>query len=244
MFEKQHILDEIKRTAEENGGEPLGRGRFRKETGIRVSDWCGIYWSKWGDAQREAGYEASKLKEGYDKEWLIQQLISLIRELKKFPPGPEIRMKRRRTKDFPCENALDRGIGRTKSKKIQRILAYCANKNEYQDIVAICSEVADSPRGKPEYDSGESETEWGEVYLMKSGRSYKIGKTKNPVGKRQYEIGTKLPELPDVVHTISTDDIAGIENYWHQRFEKKRVRGEWFELSSSDVKAFKRRKFQ
>lgn len=39
---KEHIISEIKRTAEENGGVPLGKDRFLKETGIKFSDWYGL----------------------------------------------------------------------------------------------------------------------------------------------------------------------------------------------------------
>ena len=49
-MEKQHIIDEIKRTAEKNGGVPLGKRRFFSETGIAESDWYGKYWVKWSDA--------------------------------------------------------------------------------------------------------------------------------------------------------------------------------------------------
>jgi hypothetical protein len=77
------------------------------------------------------------------------------------------------------------------------------------------------------------------VYLLKSGRRYKIGRT-NAVGRREYELGTKLPEESRTIHVIPTDDPAGIESYWHSRFASKRVRGEWFELDVSDVQAFKR----
>jgi hypothetical protein len=39
MIPKQHILDEIKRTAAANGGVALGWRRFMAETGIRAHDW-------------------------------------------------------------------------------------------------------------------------------------------------------------------------------------------------------------
>ena len=50
----------------------------------------------------------------------------------------------------------------------------------------------------------------------------------------------RLPENLDLIHEIKTDDPSGIEAYWHKRFEAKRMNGEWFDLSSADIKAFKR----
>jgi hypothetical protein len=60
MLSKNHIIAEIRRTAEEKGGRPLGRVRFQAETGIKESDLLGKYWAKWSDAVAEAGYEPNK----------------------------------------------------------------------------------------------------------------------------------------------------------------------------------------
>ena len=83
---------------------------------------------------------------------------------------------------------------------------------------------------------------FGFVYLMKSGKYYKIGRSVS-AEKRAYEIQLQLPEELKLIHKIKTDDPVGIESYWHQRFSDKRVRGEWFGLTSQDVKVFRRRKF-
>ena len=84
--------------------------------------------------------------------------------------------------------------------------------------------------------------ESGFVYLLKSGRFYKIGRS-NAVGRREYELAIQLPEKPKVVHAIKTDDPLGIELYWHRRFEGSRKAGEWFKLTPQQVSAFRRRKF-
>jgi len=48
------------------------------------------------------------------------------------------------------------------------------------------------------------------VYLIKSGRFYKIGRS-NAAGRREREIALQLPEKADTVHVIRTDDPPGIE---------------------------------
>ena len=109
-------------------------------------------------------------------------------------------------------------------------------------MIKICNEVIATFKEKDEDDSKETDLQFGFVYLMKSGHYYKIGRS-NFVERRNYELGTKLPEDLKIIHKIKTDDPGGIEAYWHNRFEVKRKKGEWFDLSPGDVKAFKRRKF-
>ena len=82
----------------------------------------------------------------------------------------------------------------------------------------------------------------GSVYMLKLGKHYKIGKTFS-VPRRHQEIAIELPEKPDIIHVITTDDPSGIETYWHKRFALKRTNGEWFALTPEDIRAFKRGRF-
>lgn len=73
--------------------------------------------------------------------------------------------------------------------------------------------------------------------MLKAGRYYKIGKTKN-FANRLDQIKLQLPFPVKVIHKIETDDPGGTETYWHKRFSDKRTNGEWFALLDADVAAF------
>ncbi len=238
---KEYILKEIDRTARENNGIPLGKQKFEKETGIKFADWYGKYWTKWGDALIEAGYTPNKLQTAYDEKVLIEQVISFIREISKFPTVGEFRLKAHNSSGFPSHTTIHTRLGK-QSELPDKLLIYCEGKPEYSDVATICREAANISRTDSERYTKEQSTEFGYVYLMKSGKFYKIGNSKN-VERRNYEIGIKLPEELTTIHKIRTDDPIGIENYWHNRFKNKRKQGEWFDLSNEDISAFKRRKF-
>jgi hypothetical protein len=78
---KQHILAEIRRTAEANGGKPLGHREFSKATGIREGDWSCRYCARWSDTVREAGYEPNAMSVAYTDDVLLGKLVQLASEL-------------------------------------------------------------------------------------------------------------------------------------------------------------------
>lgn len=105
------------------------------------------------------------------------------------------------------------------------------------DLQNVLTPIAAAPKSAP------TEAKEGLVYLLRSGSFHKIGKS-DDIERRFRQVSVALPDKVTLVHTIRTDDPAGIEAYWHRRFAERRANGEWFELSGADVKAFCRRTFQ
>ncbi len=115
----------------------------------------------------------------------------------------------------------------------------CRSHSGFEDVIQICEQTSLSSEGIPADEPHDGDIGW--VYLIKSGKHYKIGKT-NSLGRRGYELAIQLPEKATTVHSIKTDDPTGIEAYWHKRFETKRANGEWFKLEGTDISAVKRRR--
>ena len=236
--EKQQILDLIRRLAAQNGGKAPGAQRFESATGIGKSEWYPKLWLRWGDAVREAGLQGNLMARSLGHELLIKKYIELIRELGKFPIEGELVHKRIADRSFPSRDTFIALGG--KAQRAARILEYCKTNEGYDDVVPFCERIASSNATELDEVMSESPAA-GYVYLLKHGtrREYKIGRTKNPL-RREGEIAIELPEKVQPIHVIKTDDLAGVESYWHARFADRRKEGEWFALTSEDVRAFKR----
>jgi Meiotically up-regulated gene 113 len=253
---RDHIVSEIQRTATANGGVPFGKRRFEKETGIDRHAWYGKYWTCWSDAVREAGFEPNKLPRAHEPSLLIEKLVALTRSLGRLPVLADLSFARNYDSSFPSRHAFIRRLG-YRSERALRVLAFCQQNAGYDDVGAIWRPAATvdsgpltgsagasrlvSPPGGSSGDTKEPRTAFGYVYLLKhgTGREYKIGRTRNPL-RREGEVSLELPNELQPVHYIKTDDPAGIECYWHDRFKTKRKRGEWFALTANDVRAFRR----
>ncbi|MFA5954469.1 MAG: GIY-YIG nuclease family protein [Patescibacteria group bacterium] len=234
LFTKKEILDEIRRTAEENGGIPLGMDRFKKETGIGPFD-VSRYWPRFGDAISEAGLTRNERWTRYSDDLLIEKSIEKIRKYGRYPTLNELFVEFNQGDDFPFHIFKKR----SQPYMVKKILEYCHSRNGYEDVIQACEPILKKLNSKDDLYSDTKKTEKiGEVYLFKSGKYYKIGKTNDTV-RRGKELRIQLPENLKLIHSIKTDDTSGIETYWHKRFEGKRMNGEWFDLSAADIKSFK-----
>jgi len=123
----------------------------------------------------------------------------------------------------------------------KKVAEYCRDRSDCADVLeTIAPLLVEAVTGAEE--GANDPASFGFVYLLKSGRHYKIGHTLD-VGRRRYDLAIQLPEALSEEHVIRTDDPRGIERFWHSRFASSRKNGEWFELTRADVAAFKRRKF-
>lgn len=239
-MDRAGILAEIRRTADANGGRALGIERFAAETGIREHEWKGRYWARWSDAVEEAGYSPNLFQTRGDDDALMARLAEEVRRLGRLPTEAELKLIRHRDPAFPSTRVFRR-LGR-KRDIAAKLHAFCAPQAELADVASLLAPLLDEAPENALRSGGDHQADEGFVYLLRSGRHYKIGRT-NHAGRRQYELAIQLPEPVAEVHVIATDDPAGIERYWHDRFAERRRNGEWFELTAHDVAAFRKRRF-
>ena len=235
---RDQILAEIKRIAEANGGQAPGQNVFAKETGFKPHMWA-KYWARWGDAVRDAGLTAQIWQQKLDVTLSYPKLAEAVRHFRRFPTDREMLIYRQRDKTFPNVKSV-LGHFESKPQLIEALKTWAEVTEGYSDVAALLpanvAQAKDIPGNSPSLKEGY-------VYLIRSGAFYKIGRG-DQLEKRVKQIRTALPDASTLEHSIKTDDPAGIEAYWHRRFDDKRANGEWFKLSLQDVAAFKRRKYQ
>jgi hypothetical protein len=233
-----HILNEIRRLATETG-KPPGQNLFARETQIAEHFWRGKFWARWGDALTEAGYGPNEWTQRLKTDDVLLEIVAVCRYYGKVPTKSEMDLYRKNNPKLPSNQAIKNHFSK-RSGLIIALSKLAASDNEYADIQDMLPAESTAAPLKPSIIKKNTE---GFVYLIKSGDHYKIGQTEN-IERRFKEIGISLPDKATIIHTIRTDDPPGIEAYWHNRFKEKRANGEWFKLSSTDVSAFRKRKFQ
>jgi hypothetical protein len=244
MTTRQEILQAIKRTAV--GGRALGGNAFSSATGIKEHEWR-KHWTRWNQALVEAGFPPNTLTPKYADEVLGTSLAELARSLGSVPVKGDIDHEKAADPTFPGYEAFRRW--KSSGTLAAALHRFCADRADLADVVAMCaSRVAAAP---PARTAGRAKVVNGYVYLKRygrSGRDYKLGKTED-LRRRHAQLESMYPGELRHVHSIPTDDAAGIERYWRTRFEGKRLptkgpRGEIFRLDPEDVSAFRSRDYQ
>jgi Meiotically up-regulated gene 113 len=218
-------------------GKPPSAAVFVKETGIHKrhleSEFGSNSFSKLVSECGDIPQAFSKRKSSLND--ILMQWGQLARSLNKLPT----------TGDWSFNNCSPTADGIAKSHKIKwqdlpgLFIEYFSKDITWSDVVEM---IPIRSGDRQILQAKDDKLLTGSVYLIKSGKYYKIGRS-NSVGRRHYELTIQLPDKAIFVHAIDTDDSIGIEAYWHSRFCDKRKNGEWFELASEDIQAFKRRKF-
>ncbi len=168
---RDQILTEIKRLAETNGGQPPGWNTFSKATGIRIHEWRGVYWSKWGDATREAGFEPNTRIEGYGNEYFLKKLAEATRHFGAIPNTIQMAMYRRTDSTFPARQTFNANFS-SRAEMLARLADLVRQDEQYKDLTAIVADIPSEPIDVPK-----TATTEGLVYLIKSGAHCKIGRS-------------------------------------------------------------------
>src|SRR5690606_26965198 len=132
-----------------------------------------------------------------EEDVLIESLIALMRELGRFPVKGDLLLKRRSDPTFPSHNTFNR-LGPSKAKRAEKVLERCLELSGLEDVAALCAEIAASGDKTAFAVPAPADVNVGFVYLLKSGRYYKIRKT-NAAGRRQRQLAIQLPEKATTV---------------------------------------------
>lgn len=177
--------------------------------------------------------------ERLDSDEVLAGIIGACRHYRRLPTNAEIDLLRKSDPAIPSNQAIRRHFG-TRATLLSALAQWTTENDDSADIIAMLPAVLPTPTTVASTKARQTD---GFVYLLKSGDHYKVGRSEN-LERRIKEVGISLPEAVILVHSIRTDDPSGIEAYWHRRFADKRSNGEWFKLTSLDISAFKKRKYQ
>ena len=240
-MDKPQVLKVISALAATNGGR-IGVRAFCNATGqsqrwLRNQPW----FTSWNGLLEELGLPTRGfLVPKTPPEIIARAVAELSARLGRWPTDDDLNRERALNKAFPSPSIIQ---PLRRSGELAKLVVAACESEESLRSAAHLARARLTPFDVTTVDSLDEKVK-GYVYMLKSGRHYKIGKTNN-VARRYKEVRLELPQETHRIHAIETDDPSGIETYWHQRFALKRVKGtEFFALDPVDLRAFKRRKYQ
>lgn len=234
-MEREHILEEIRRLAQHNGGKAPGRDQFSKSTGLSPYAW-GKYWARWGDAIIDAGLMPNSLNKRTEDAIIKAALVDACRHFSRLPTWPELRVFLSQNDQYPSIDAIYKRF-----RQKHALYSWMAKIMEGDASLADINQMLllePQPLLRAKAQNGTR----GYVYLIRWGENYKIGCTTN-LERRIKEVTIQLPEQGELVHQIPSDDPRRDEEYLKNRYKDANVRGEWFKLSQAEVAQIRRVRF-
>jgi hypothetical protein len=241
---REQVINELQAAAAQNGGKAPGERAFQSATGVTRRDFWKAGFSRYGEAVTAAGLTPNVLWSAPDASTLLDAVLDLAMEKERCPTTGELRVAQEEDKTFPSESSI-RTLIRSRGMSLSALLLDHARSRGFEELVRILQPDVDRVAAVSRPSTVNGPKVKGYVYLVRHDRDYKIGRS-NDVARRRREIALLLPQDVEHVHIIETDDPEGIEHYWHERFKAagRHLKGEWYRLTTEDVAAFKRRRYQ
>jgi hypothetical protein len=180
---REQILTEIRRLAAEVGAPP-GREAFERAAWIRPASWLGVYWARWGDALKEAGYEPNAFQGRVEEQHLLRSFAEAVRRFRKIPTHAQVRMFGKSKPDFPSHSTFTSNFP-NKVAMLSKLREWIEATGECADIAHLIPKQAASIERTPPLKEGL-------VYLIKSGRTLQDRAQRRVGASRQRRIA--LPE--------------------------------------------------
>ena len=239
MLMKEEILKEIQKCAKENGDKTPSEKKFYEYAGIGIHDLKKHGWAYYGELVRDADLIPNKFDNTrYSHKKLCKLFIEAIRVKGDWPTIGMLDVRHHKNQKLPDSSTFYNKLGKVKNNALPKtIIEFIKDKQGYDDVLSICNSILEKNVNQDEL-PGDNDIVSGFVYLGIQNGVHKIGKSKDP-NRRREDITLLGPGPFKLIHEIETDDMKGVEKYWHNRFEKKWIRGEWYKLNSFDVKTFK-----
>ena len=236
---RDEIIAEIRSLAAEIG-RPPGSKLFEAEAGLSAHHWRGVYWARWSEALREAGFEPNARQAKADPELMLEQIAMATRRFGHCPTAPELELYRR-SSPAPSQFTLRRHFGR-RHVLIVRLRRWAAARPDYADVAALLPpDPALGPgkvRMRPSPPGGAAEA-GGCVRLFRWDGRHHLSRIGDADGRHRSP-PPYLSRKAVLEHVIRTDDPVGVEAYWRNRFAYRRLADDWFALTPEDVAAFRR----
>src|ERR1700722_55869 len=172
---KESIISAYNDLVTEKGGKVIGETVFVRETQLSRYYWQGGYWRSWSAFQADAGHTPNEPNQKTEDETLLQRLAELAIDRKEIPIEADLDLKRKEDPSFPSKSCFRRWGSR--EALLSKLAEYCEGKPQFKVVGQLLKQGVSGNLDRRLV----SNQIKGFVYLLRSGKYYKIGYT-NAVG--------------------------------------------------------------